>query len=78
MWAEKRPHEWLGGVLGVSGLAPSAHISQIKQKVLKGYFGVRDFVKIQHKNEILILRQQLFSFHKKYELEFYVQNCGRR
>jgi hypothetical protein len=37
MWAEKRPHEWLGGVLGVSGLAPSTHISQIKQKVLKGY-----------------------------------------
>ena len=22
--AEKRPHEWLGGVLGVLGLAPSA------------------------------------------------------
>jgi hypothetical protein len=37
MWAEKRPHEWLGGVLGVLGLAPSTHISQIKQKVLKGY-----------------------------------------
>jgi hypothetical protein len=30
MWAEKkrkRPHEWLEGVLGVSGLAPSTHIS---------------------------------------------------
>ena len=37
MWAEKRPHEWLGGVLGVLGLAPSAHISQINQKVIKGY-----------------------------------------
>jgi hypothetical protein len=37
MWAEKRLHEWLGGVLGVLGLAPSTHISQIKQKVLKGY-----------------------------------------
>ena len=37
MWAEKRPHEWLGGVLGVLGLAPSAHASQINQKVLKGY-----------------------------------------
>jgi hypothetical protein len=37
MWAEKRHHEWLGGVLGVLGLAPSTHISQIKQKVLKGY-----------------------------------------
>jgi hypothetical protein len=37
MWAKKRPHEWLGGVLGVLGLAPSTHISQIKQKVLKGY-----------------------------------------
>jgi hypothetical protein len=31
MWAEKRPHEWLGGVLGVLGLAPSTYISQIKQ-----------------------------------------------
>ena len=37
MWAEKRPHEWLGGVLGVLGLALSTYISQIKQKVLKGY-----------------------------------------
>jgi hypothetical protein len=37
MWAKKRPHEWLGGVLRVLGLAPSTHISQIKQKVLKGY-----------------------------------------
>jgi hypothetical protein len=37
MWAKKRPHEWLGGVLGVLGLAHSTHISQIKQKVLKGY-----------------------------------------
>jgi hypothetical protein len=30
MWAEnkrKRPHEWLEGVLGVLGLAPSTHIS---------------------------------------------------
>ena len=35
--AEKRPHEWLGEVLGVLGLAPSAHISQINQKVIKGY-----------------------------------------
>jgi hypothetical protein len=25
--AEKRPHEWLGGVLGVLGLAPSARTS---------------------------------------------------
>ena len=37
MRAEKRPHEWLGGVLGVLGLAPSARTSLIKQKVLKGY-----------------------------------------
>ena len=37
VWAEKRPHEWLGGVLGVLGLAPSARNSQINQKVLKGY-----------------------------------------
>jgi hypothetical protein len=40
MWAEKkrkRPHEWLEGVLGVLGLAPSTHISQINQKVIKGY-----------------------------------------
>jgi hypothetical protein len=40
MWAEKkrkRPHDWLEGVLGVLGLAPSAYISQIIQKVLKGY-----------------------------------------
>jgi hypothetical protein len=42
MWAEKRPHEWLGGVLGVLGLALSAHISQIKQKVLKGYLFMRE------------------------------------
>jgi hypothetical protein len=35
--AEMRPHEWLGGVLGVLGLAPSARNSQINQKVLKGY-----------------------------------------
>ena len=37
MLAEKRPHEWLGGVLGVLGLPPSARNSQINQKVLKGY-----------------------------------------
>jgi hypothetical protein len=37
MWAEKQAHEWLVGVLGVLGLAPSTHISQITQKVLKGY-----------------------------------------
>jgi hypothetical protein len=40
MWAEKkrkRPHEWLEGVLGVLGLAPSTYISQINQKVIKGY-----------------------------------------
>ena len=37
MRAEKRPHEWLGGVLGVLGLAPLARTSQIQQKVLKGY-----------------------------------------
>jgi hypothetical protein len=40
MWAEKkrkRPHEWLEGGLGVLGLAPSSHISQINQKVIKGY-----------------------------------------
>jgi hypothetical protein len=37
MWAKKRPHEWLGGALGVLGLAPSTHISQIKRKMLKGY-----------------------------------------
>jgi hypothetical protein len=40
MWAEKRPHELLGGVLGVLGLALSSHISQIKQKVLKGVKGM--------------------------------------
>jgi hypothetical protein len=44
MWAEKRPHEWLGGALGVLGLAPSALISQIKQKVLKGYDMVLRFL----------------------------------
>ena len=37
MSAKKRPHEWLGGVLGVLGLASSTNISQIKQKVFKGY-----------------------------------------
>jgi hypothetical protein len=40
MWAEKkrkRPHELLEVVLRVLGLAPSTHISQINQKVLKGY-----------------------------------------
>ena len=42
MSAEKRPHEWLGGVLGVLGLAPSTHISQIKQKVLKGYTSMNE------------------------------------
>ena len=36
VWAEKRLHEWLEGVLGVLGLAPSARNSQINQKVLKG------------------------------------------
>jgi hypothetical protein len=41
MWAEKRLHEFLGGVLGVLGLAPSTHIFQIKQKVLKGYMDYR-------------------------------------
>jgi hypothetical protein len=43
MWAEKKrkwPHEWLEGVLGVSGLAPSTHISQINQKVIKGYISL--------------------------------------
>ena len=45
MWAKKRPHEWLGGVLGVLGLAPSTHISQIKQKVLKGYVKPIEFTK---------------------------------
>jgi hypothetical protein len=35
--AEKRPHEWLGGVLRMLGLALSARTSQIQQKVLKGY-----------------------------------------
>ena len=41
MWAEKkrkRPHEWLEGVLGVLGLAPTTYISQIIKKVLKGYY----------------------------------------
>jgi hypothetical protein len=40
MFAEKkrkRPHEWLEGVLGVLGLAPSTHIYEINQKVIKGY-----------------------------------------
>jgi hypothetical protein len=43
MWAEKkrkRPHDWLEGVLGVLGLAPSTHISQINQKVIKGDKGI--------------------------------------
>ena len=33
MWAEKWPHEWLGRVLGVLGLASSARNSQINQKI---------------------------------------------
>ena len=40
MFAEKkrkRPHEWLEEVLGVLGLAPSTHIYEINQKVIKGY-----------------------------------------
>ena len=46
MRAEKRPHEWLVGILGVLGLAPSARTSYIKQKVLKGYtIGNKIFVK---------------------------------
>ena len=43
MWVEKqrkRPNEWLEVVLGVLGLAPSTYISQIIQKVLKGYWAV--------------------------------------
>ena len=35
--AEKRPHEWLEGVLRILGLAPSARTSKINRKVLKGY-----------------------------------------
>jgi hypothetical protein len=43
VWAEKRPHEWLGGALGVLGLAPSARNSQINQKVLKGGIDPEDW-----------------------------------
>ena len=42
MWAEKRPHEWLGGVLGVLGLAPSARNSHTNQKVLKRYIALKN------------------------------------
>ena len=40
MWAEKkrkRVHEWLEGVLGVLGLAPSTYSYYINQKVIKRY-----------------------------------------
>ena len=47
MWAENRPHEWLGGGLGVLGLAPSTHISQIKRKVLKGYGSILRMAEIK-------------------------------
>jgi hypothetical protein len=61
MWAEKkrkRPHEWLEGVLGVLGLAPSTHISQIIQKVLKGYTSTARHRFIIIEPKILVLRLQ--------------------
>jgi hypothetical protein len=59
MWAEKRRHEWLGGVLGVLGLAPSAHISQINQKVIKGY---NSYEKWKSTFCNIFLRDQQFTF----------------
>ena len=38
MRVEKRPHEWLGGVLEVSGLAPLAYTYKINKRLLKGYW----------------------------------------
>ena len=52
MRAEKRPHEWLGGVLGVLGLALSARTSQIHQKVLKEYFHNVENHKVHKKNTV--------------------------
>jgi hypothetical protein len=54
MWAEKRPHEWRGGVLGVLRLALSAHISQIYQKVIKGYIAFFKLIVITNLDELLI------------------------
>ena len=54
MWAEKkrkRPHEWLEGVLGVFGLAPSTQISQINQKVIKGYFFQKQYIATTTKHD---------------------------
>jgi hypothetical protein len=45
--AEMRPHEWLGGVLGVLGFAPSARTSKINRKMLKGYG--RNFISAEFK-----------------------------
>ena len=61
MWAKKRPHEWLGEVLGVLGLAPSAHISQIIQNVIKGYEGLELLLKVFLRN---------FSFFSNYTSPF--------
>ena len=46
MWAEKKrkwPHEWLEGVLGVLGLAPSTCMYLINQNVIKGYVSIQKF-----------------------------------
>jgi hypothetical protein len=68
MWAEKRPHEWLEGVSGVLGLAPSAHISQINQKVIKEYILLRsrnyETRKIANVHIFLTKSLQMFVFDK--------------
>jgi hypothetical protein len=57
MLAEKRPHEWRGGVLGVLRLAPSAHISQINQKVIKGYnlYHIKAFFHFRGSDELALM-----------------------
>ena len=56
--AEKWSHEWLGEVLGVSGLAPSARKSQINQKALT----------ITHESYNIV--QKCIFLFQEFELEF--------
>jgi hypothetical protein len=69
MWAEKRPNEWLGRVLGVLRLAPSTHISQIKQKVFKGYRPIitkKKYISIKiGETKVCLLRFELLNFRFK-------------
>ena len=56
MWAEMRPHEWLGGGLRVLGLAPwplfNPHLSDLTKGV-KGNPPLRDIQEIKAKSHII-------------------------